>query len=184
MTKATLRIRMRALRDAIPAPERAALSAAACQRLLDLPALRDAAVIFTYVSHGSELDTHALIRAWLGEGRTVAVPHITGRGTMQASAITSFEELMSGPYGILAPREARPLSQPIGVAIVPGLAFTPSGCRLGAGAGCYDRFFAAQPVATRVGLCLECQIVAALPADPHDQPMTHVVTDQRVLTCP
>ncbi len=184
MNKAALRTRMRALRDAIPADQRATLSAAAHQRLRELPVVADAGTIFTYVSYAGELDTHALIHAWLAEGRTIAVPRIVGPGTMQASMIASFDDLAPARYGILAPRELRTLMEPIDVAIVPGLAFTPSGCRLGTGAGCYDRFFAAQHVPVRVGLCFECQIVAALPTDPHDQPMTHLVTDRRALTCP
>lgn len=184
MNKAALRTRMRALRDAIPAPRRAALSAAAHQRLRELPVVAGASTIFTYVSYAGELDTHSLIRAWLAEGRTIAVPRIIGPGTMQASVIASLNDLTTAQYGILAPRELRPLMGPIDAAIVPGLAFTLSGCRLGTGAGCYDRFFAAQAVSVRVGICFECQIVAALPTDPHDQPMTHLATDRRALTCP
>jgi 5-formyltetrahydrofolate cyclo-ligase len=183
MTKAALRVTMRAWRDAVPDRERVALSAAACERLRQLPAVRDARALFIYVSHGSELATHDLIRAWLDEGRTVAAPLVVGPGRMRAGVIASFDDLTPGRYGILAPRAYQPLARAIDAAIVPGLAFTATGSRLGAGAGFYDRYLADQVVPVRVGLCFEGQIVDALPVEPHDQAMTHVVTDKRTITC-
>lgn len=181
--KGALRRRMRALRDAMPVHQRAAMSAAAHERLLALPVVRDARVIFTYVSHGGEIQTHDLIRAWLDDGRTVAAPFITGPGRMHPSAIDSFDDLAPGEYGILAPRADRPLTAPPDVVIVPGLAFTAAGDRLGSGAGFYDRFLAEQSAARAglhaVGLCFDLQIVPTLPREPHDVAMRAVVTEHR-----
>ena len=54
--------------------------------------------------------------------------------------------------------------------LVPGLAFTTCGRRLGRGGGFYDRTLAALgPRAVALGVCFSLQIVEALPAEPHDQ---------------
>lgn len=64
------------------------------------------------------------------------------------------------------------------VIVVPGVAFTRQGDRLGRGAGWYDRVLTAVPVgALVIGVCFEEQLVDELPVDVHDVPMHVVVTD-------
>ena len=54
--------------------------------------------------------------------------------------------------------------------LVPGLAFTSCGRRLGRGGGYYDRALAEiAPHAVALGVCFSLQIVETLPAEPHDQ---------------
>ncbi len=65
------------------------------------------------------------------------------------------------------------------VVIVPGLAFTPGGQRLGQGGGWYDRFLAeVRDTCVTVGVCFHEQLVDVLPVEPHDVAMHHVVTDR------
>ena len=62
--------------------------------------------------------------------------------------------------------------------LVPGLAFTADGHRLGRGGGYYDRLLAILPPHTRrIGVCFATQIVAELPMEPHDQRVERVVTE-------
>ncbi len=62
--------------------------------------------------------------------------------------------------------------------LVPGLAFTTDGLRLGRGGGYYDRLLASLPPRTRrIGVCFATQIVATLPTEPHDQRVARVVTE-------
>jgi 5-formyltetrahydrofolate cyclo-ligase len=62
--------------------------------------------------------------------------------------------------------------------IVPGLAFTPAGDRLGQGGGWYDRFLArVAPACATVGVAFAPQIVDHLPTEPHDVRLDWVVTD-------
>jgi 5-formyltetrahydrofolate cyclo-ligase len=63
--------------------------------------------------------------------------------------------------------------------IVPGLAFTRDGHRLGRGGGFYDRYLALLPsTAVKIGVCFSVQIVPSLPAEPHDQHMNAIITEQ------
>ena len=54
--------------------------------------------------------------------------------------------------------------------LVPGLAFTKSGHRLGRGGGFYDRALSQRTLGTRViGVCFDFQVRETLPTEPHDQ---------------
>jgi 5-formyltetrahydrofolate cyclo-ligase len=64
------------------------------------------------------------------------------------------------------------------VVIVPGLAFTAAGDRLGQGGGWYDRFLAGcREECTTIGVGFREQLVAALPVEPHDVRLDRVVVD-------
>jgi 5-formyltetrahydrofolate cyclo-ligase len=65
------------------------------------------------------------------------------------------------------------------VVVVPGLAFTADGDRLGQGGGWYDRFLMSiRADCTTIGVGFVEQIVDALPTEPHDVRLDHVVTDR------
>lgn len=62
--------------------------------------------------------------------------------------------------------------------VVPGVAFTAAGDRLGQGGGHYDRFLARlRPGCVTIGVCFAEQLVAAVSGERHDLPVDHVVTD-------
>ncbi len=64
--------------------------------------------------------------------------------------------------------------------LVLGLAFDRRGYRLGHGRGYFDRFLAGLAVPS-IGLAHPFQLVDRLPAEPHDVPMTVVVTAEETL---
>ena len=181
ITKAELRRRMAAERDALDPAAALECSARIRDLILGMPEIRDAGSIFIYVSCGSEVDTHGLIRALLTAGRTVAVPRSAGDGLMEAHRIRDFGELVPGRFGILAPEGSEASAGTPEVSICPGLAFSPQGGRLGRGKAYYDRFLAAHPGTFAIGLCFGFQVVDALPVSPEDQPMRAIVTEDRIL---
>ena len=66
--------------------------------------------------------------------------------------------------------------------LVPGIAFDPSGGRLGYGGGYYDRLLPVLPArAARVAGAFSAQIVDAVPSAPHDITMDTVVTEAGVV---
>ena len=64
--------------------------------------------------------------------------------------------------------------------LVPGLAVSPTGERLGQGGGCYDRALARVPAGTPVAVVLyDDEVGVAVPTDPHDLPVGFALTGTR-----
>ena len=61
--------------------------------------------------------------------------------------------------------------------LVPGVAFSPNGYRLGRGKGYYDKFLSKYSNLFTVGVCFREQFYLDIPTEPHDIPM------QRVIVC-
>jgi 5-formyltetrahydrofolate cyclo-ligase len=91
-------------------------------------------------------------------------------------------QLRAGAWKILEP-DARncPVVAPneIELLLIPGLAFTVDGKRLGRGGGHYDRFLErAQPRAVKIGVCFHAQLVAEMPVEIHDREVDRVITER------
>ena len=96
-------------------------------------------------------------------------------GTLSFRPVSALSELGPGQFGIRAPSPGPSLEQ-LDLILVPGLAFTSEGCRLGRGSGYYDRFLSGIPGTTfKVGVCFDFQFLAELPHEPHDVKMDVVV---------
>jgi len=182
LDKTQLRQQMNQQRDAMSPGERSRRSDQCFDRMINLPVVCDATLIFCFISHRSEIDTHRLIQHWLAEGKQIAVPLIIGRGIMHAHYLRSFNDLAPGVLGILAPTHPDPIETAADITCCPGLAFTERGDRLGFGGGYYDRYLAAHRSTTAIGLCFDMQVLDVIPANETDLPMHNIVTDQRVIT--
>ena len=79
--------------------------------------------------------------------------------------------LAPGRWGIWEPTDEAPLLSDysrLDLVVVPGVAFSSDGKRLGRGKSFYDRFLPLVPRAAFVGVCYPCQVVEQIPADPWD----------------
>ena len=97
-------------------------------------------ILFSYVSYGLELPTREIISLALRQGRRVAVPKVTGEGEMDFFEIHALSECAPGAFGIPEPEGRKErlvfpeqFSRP--AALVPGLAFSRDGGRIGYGVG-------------------------------------------------
>ena len=85
-------------------------------------------------------------------------------------------DLLPGLYGISEPSEdCEPLAEEGGLCIVPGLAFSGDGYRIGYGGGYYDRFLSTFS-GTALGYCFTQQIVDFIPREETDRPVHGVAT--------
>lgn len=173
MSKPELRGKMRGLRKRLAElnPE---ASARAADHAGDVPA---ADVVALYRAAGSELDTDALARALIRQGRSLCLPVVIERDApMQFRRWTPRAPLQLDLAGMAAPP---PLAQVVtpDLIITPLLAFDRFGGRLGQGGGYYDRTFAATPRAIRIGFAYARQEVERLPIEPHDMPLHGVLTE-------
>ncbi len=180
-SKSELRKECRSRRDGLSRAEILGKSQSIRERLSALPEFASAQQVLTYVSMGSEVDTHGVIRSLLKGRRTVLVPIAEDDGTLHWARLERLEDLEPGAFGVLEPRpdRRRPVEPPDdALVIVPCVAFAPSGHRLGHGKGYFDRFLADRR-GTSIGLAFETQKAEDLPAESHDVPLDIVVTESR-----
>lgn len=160
---------MKARRRALGASEKSAADASICKRL---SARCDAgALLSAYLAGGDEINIDPFIESILRKGGEVAVPRWNGE-MYDLARLKGLggNALRMGPMGIREPIDAEIVSpENVQVWIVPGLAFTKDGKRLGYGGGWYDRFLFSAPVdAVKIGVAYSFQIVGDLPTEPHD----------------
>jgi 5-formyltetrahydrofolate cyclo-ligase len=173
-------------RDALAPAARRRLSADITARILSMPAWREAQTILAYSSFGSEFATSAFIGAVLESGRTLVLPRVNreSRRLDLFRVADPQRQLVAGSWGIAEPDPL--VCAPVNPAAVhlvlaPGVAFDRRGARIGYGGGYYDRLFEACFALGRrprlLAPTFACQIVDAVPAEPHDVPVDHVVTE-------
>lgn len=170
--KSALRALLRAQRAAHPPVHGAPLSA----HLEAVPCWRDAARVAGFVAVRGELAVTDALHAARARGATVALPRVVGRELV--FHLWSGEPLVVGAYGIPEPAPTLPVVDvaTLDVLLVPGVAFTAAGARLGQGGGYYDRVLGARR-GLAVGVGWSFQVVASVPTDPWDQPVDALVTE-------
>ena len=135
--------------------------------------LNDVQVIGTYVSMKDEADTKAIIRWCFENGRTVAVPKVTG-STLTFHVIESFDDLKAGAFGVQEPFKDRPVAcEDIGFMIVPLSAFDCRNNRTGYGRGYYDSVLKRCP--HTAGLAYAEQMSELIITDPWDVPLDEII---------
>lgn len=178
MTKAEVRRLIRSRLAALSVKEKARQASAVAQKVIASDAWRSAAVVMLYLHLPDELATTALIEAARAAGKTIAMPKIIDADHGQMIAARYDGDVKPAPWGLCEPDgEAAVESATIDLILVPGVAFTQGGHRLGRGKGFYDRFLSRAEVrARRVGIAFEEQLVDSLPTDEHDVMLDVVVT--------
>lgn len=136
--------------------------------------LDNEATVAAYLARDGEVDLANVIQRCWQQRIAVAVPVLPGRA-MRFAEYRCGTPLRRNQLGIAEP--AQPQFVTPDIVLAPVVAFDGRGCRLGMGGGYYDRYFAATPVAVRIGIAHECQRARALPTTPSDVPLTAVITE-------
>ena len=152
------------------------------QAVLRFPAYLQAEKIFVYLSLPQEPDTHRLIAHALASGKQVYVPKCLPGGGMQALRLEDLAALRPGPFGIPEPTPDAEEADRLDLVIVPCVAASLKGQRLGHGKGYYDRFLARHPVST-LCLCFESLLQPQLPVTRQDVTMDTLATENGIFPC-
>ena len=158
--------------------------AAICQGVLQSELYRRARVLLCYVGSAREIDTSALLHAALRDGKVLALPLCVEKGVMEARQIAGLGDLVSGKYGILAPKLTCPVVEPeaLELVVVPCAAGNERGERLGYGGGYYDRYLLRTSCPTML-LCRHQLEREDIPAEEHDILMDYFVTERGIVEC-
>jgi 5-formyltetrahydrofolate cyclo-ligase len=204
--KRVLRRAMRSARASIDPAQQALAAEALDGNLRFVPELAAARVFAAFAPALGEIDVGPVIARKIAEGATVLFPRIDPNGSPRlrfhelsdpallgfsgpfSGRISDLAQLTPGAFGILEPpvgsREV-PVEE-IEVLLVPGLAFDPTGRRLGYGGGYYDEVGARLRAAGKgylLGVGFDFQLIETCPAGPGDVPIDAVATDARVIHC-
>ena len=152
----------------------------ASQRLTELfvatEQFRQAKTVYGYLPYNQEVRTTGLLQRALQEGKRVAVPKIYG-DEMRFIYLDDLSLVEKSSFGIPEPIADEPVADdPTALVLMPGLAFTKRGDRMGYGGGYYDKFLANEPNHPTVALCYDFQIVDRIPTDDHDIPVDIVLS--------
>lgn len=185
MAKAELRREMRRRLRQVSALELAAASVDLCRQVRAHPAWAPSGVVglFHPLATAFEPDLTALCSD--GGDRVIAFPRVEGQGMtfrQAASPGDLAKEILVLPddkrIALKQPPATAPSIAPadLDLLLVPGLAFTLSGLRLGRGGGFYDRYLASPGLrAVKLGIALPAQIVPDLPVEDHDHLLDEVL---------
>ena len=131
------------------------------------------------VSRFPEVDTEPMIaKAW-EEGKKVALPRInTQTKQMEFFIIETYQQLEETVFKLKEPIPSQSTLQSandIDLMIVPGVAFTKQGYRLGLGGGYYDRYLPKFKGIT-VSLLFSAQLVDTIPLEEHDHIIDYLLS--------
>ena len=181
--KAELRAAIIARRDAANVASRIRHSQTITQKLCALPEYRAAGVVAAYASFGSELDTAEFLARILADGKVLLLPRINrAQGALELRQVKyPGADLVTGVWGIREPAEHCRIVPALTVEfmLLPGVAFTAGGARLGYGGGFYDRLLTSlDQRAVRIAAAFDLQMVEHIPEGPHDQRVGRVITEK------
>ena len=175
--KAVLRKEMKERLKGLPEGRKRELDEALCRQLLSLPEFSAPRTVYAYASLSWEPDTWEILRALLSRGFRLALPRVEGR-EMRFYFVPDLKELSQSSMKIWEPKaDAVPADDSEALVLVPGMAFSRDGARLGKGGGFYDRFLAAEPDHKTIALAYGFQLMEQIPTGVYDRPVDQIVTE-------
>lgn len=184
--KAALRRELLRWRRALEPDEVARRGGEVQRRLAALVSLHAGLTVGLYASDPSsgEVPTRWLFELLRARGIRCAFPRASdGTRLLTFHVVQSWEELQAAPRlrVLEPPADGPPVAlTEVDTFVVPGVAFSLTGARLGRGGGHYDTTLAASS-GWRVALGWEGCLRAELPVEPSDTPMDALVTEARTL---
>lgn len=191
--KPGIRKQILALREHLPTVAREQYSDTIVERLCQLPEYHSARAVLGYMNFGSEFASERWASRALADGKQLLLPRVNHHSNhLDLYAVEDLDtQLEPGLWNIREPlvqRCGRALSlNEVEFALLPGVAFTIAGCRLGYGGGFYDKLLAKWRQSQRrpvlVAAAFSLQIVPWLPQEATDVTVQKIVTEQAVVTC-
>lgn len=173
----------------MPFEEVLRLSLAIQRRFLRSRLYRTSRTISLYAPFENEALTDAIFEAAAKDGKGVYYPKVLSGGRrLEFFRVRALTDLKPGAYQIKEPGSNGEAvdAEGLDLIVVPGIAFSREGARIGYGKGYYDRalkgFGGAGGVV--VALAYEFQVLNELPQEEHDRPVSAIFTDKRTIEVP
>ncbi len=149
---------------------------ASVEALLKSPAYANCTTLFAFSPLPSEVDISSVLEDAL-KHKKLSLPRCVGT-TLEFSYVSEGwnKEIRPSKLGVLEPLRgdiAVPDSQSL--ILVPALAYTTTGSRLGRGKGYYDRYLSQFPTIPTMGICRSYQLLDSLPTEGWDVQVREVL---------
>lgn len=159
---------------------------------------KNASMVFCFLSSKNEISTDRIIAKCIQDEKPVAIPRITDKnGEMEFYFLANVplnSQTEPGFYGISEPKislkkvEVKSVSKNA-VMLLPGLAFSSCGTRLGKGKGFYDRYLERLlgqsknflSTGKKIGYCYKIQLKENIPCDENDQKVDCVICEDGLI---
>ena len=183
--QSTLALRQQLTKEALVAQSRAIAA-----RLLKLPQYRQASAVLGYMNFGTEFASELLIPEILVQGKKLALPRVNHHtNELDLFWVEDTEtQLGAGLWGIREPivercKQVAALNE-VEFVLLPGVAFTGKGARLGYGRGFYDKLLARMTHRPAlVAAAFELQMVEQIPQETTDVNVEWIITERRTINC-
>ncbi len=140
---------------------------------------RNAKSVGAYYSIGSEVKTQDILQEILQSGKEIALPKVVKKDLV-FKKINSFLDLEQGNFSVMEPKADCKDVKKIEVIIVPAIALTRNGYRLGYGFGYYDRYLSGKKSKT-IALSYSKQVIRSFPYSDYDVRIDCIVTEDKVI---
>lgn len=189
MTKSEVRALQKERRNALSFTEHKLFSDAIRTKLLQTEMYQEGKRLLTFVSFQSEVDTHEIIRQAILDGKRVYLPRVEAHG-MEFYEIHDLEGLIPSKFGVLEPpvnveNRYHTVDGEKDLMLLPGLAFDPTGNRIGYGAGYYDRYFIKHTKEhfDKIALAYDFQVMNRIATEEFDVGADVILTPTRIIRC-
>ncbi|XP_076244302.1 methenyltetrahydrofolate synthetase [Calliopsis andreniformis] len=159
------------------------------EKLRDLPQFQESRRVSVYLSTDDEIDTILILKNLFKTNKEVFVPRYKGK-QMDMVKLFSMEDYDKLPLtkwnikqpSVDQPRESALESGGLDLILLPGVAFTKNGKRLGHGMGYYDKFLQSYLKEQKkkphlIALAFNEQILEDIPTAEHDIHLDYVITE-------
>ena len=175
MDKAALRKEIREQKRAMTPEQIVAASEELAKQFFASGLYRQAKSVYGYLPYNQEVRTVPMLEQAMKDGKRVAVPKCYGE-EMRFIYMDDLSKVEKGYANIPEPIADDPVADDkTALVLMPGMAFTKDGKRMGYGGGFYDKFLAAEPDHPTVALCYAFQMVEDLPTEDYDIPVDCVL---------
>lgn len=175
--KKILRKQFLAVREAILPEVRSIMDQAIVKRIQNLKVYQTAKTVGIYYPIGSEVSLLALME---DSNKQFCFPAIVSMEETLMEFRLDNQQFITGPFGTKNPKGQPVSPEQIDLIIVPGVAFSKDGVRLGYGKGFYDRYLKTYAHAF-IGCAYEVQITERLPSNDYDVLLPIIVTEREDL---